>query len=594
LTRRFVTPFLLLAAGACACAPRADTTAAPPPARPAALASTAGADQLPAVALATGLTPEAMAARVSRFAPVDLDFDESLLDSEARLLVARLVEASDVLDGIFRRQVWRLNPAYAEKLTEATGQGLEPAREYYAIMAGPWDRLEDDAPFLDVGPKPPGAGYYPEDLTRQELEAWLEAYPAERDAFTSYWTVIRRAEATGGADSLVAVPYSHAYREDLERAATLLDEAAGHAENASLRDFLIERAESFRANDYYASEVAWMELEGNLIEPTIGPYEVYEDALMGWKAAFESFIAIKDPQASADLETLVDHLPALEAALPIEDQYKNLDRSFGSPISVVDLIYAAGDARDGVQTLAFNLPNDPRVSDEHGTKKVMLRNIIEAKFEKILLPIAQLVLEPSLVAGIEARPFFISIVMHELAHGLGPRVVQGTDTPSSVALGASYSAIEEAKADVIGYLSLEELADEGVYPEAFRRQVTISTVAGLFRCVRFGTGEAHGKGCALQLDRLLEEGAVVATADGRFDLKVERVRPVFADLGRELLMLEATGDAEAAVRLLAERGELVPVVRSALERLADVPVDIRPRYAVLDRIEEWEDVSAGH
>jgi hypothetical protein len=593
MMRRYVAPFLLLAAGACAVAPRADTTTASPAAQPAALASTAAADRLPAIALAPGLTPEEMASRVARFSPVVLDFDESLLDTERRVLVRHLVEASDLLDEIFRRQVWRSNPAYADELAAATGPGLDAAREYYAIMAGPWDRLEHDAPFLDVGPKPPGAGLYTEDLTREELEAWLEAHPEARDAFTSYWTVIQRADPSGVGDSLVAVPYSKAYRDELQRAATLLEEAAGHAENASLRDFLTARAESFRTNDYYASEVAWMKLEGNLIEPTIGPYEVYEDGLMGWKAAFESFVALKDPEASADLETLVGHLPSLEAALPIEDRYKSLDRSFGSPISVVDLIYTAGDSRDGVQTLAYNLPNDPRVSDEHGTKKVMLRNVIEAKFEKILLPIAQRVLQPSLVDGIEARPFFISIVMHELAHGLGPRVVHGTDTPSSVALGVSYSAIEEAKADVIGYLSLEKLADEGVYPEEFRRQVTISTVAGLFRCVRFGTGEAHGKGCAVQLDRLLEEGAVIATADGRFDVELERVRPVFVDLGRELLTLEATGDAKGASRLLAERGELGPAVRSALERLADVPVDIRPRYAVLARIEEWEGTGAG-
>lgn len=593
MTRRFAAPFLLLALAACAGARRTDTSTAPPAGQPAALASTAGVERLPVVALAPGITPDEMAARVARFAPVELDFDGSLLDSERRILVRRLVEASDVLDEIFRRQVWRSNPAYAEKLAAATGPGLDSAREYYAIMAGPWDRLEHQAPFLDVGPKPAGAGLYPEDLTREEIEAWLEAHPGAREAFTSYWTLIQRADPTAARDSLVAVPYSEAYREKLERAAALLEEAAEHAGNASLRAFLTARAASFRTNDYYASEVAWMELEGNLIEPTIGPYEVYEDELMGWKAAFESFIAIKDPEASADLETLVEHLPGLEAALPIEERYKSLDRSFGSPISVVDAIYTAGDARDGVQVLAYNLPNDPRVSDEHGTKKVMLRNVIEAKFEKILVPIAARILEPSLVEGIEARPFFISLVMHELAHGLGPRQVHGTDTPVSVALGASYSAIEEAKADVIGYLSLEELADEEVYSEEFRRQVTISTVAGLFRCVRFGTGEAHGKGCAVQLDRLLEEGAVVVTPDGRYDIQVEQVRTVFADLGRELLTLEATGDAEAAARLLEGHGELGPSVRSALERLADVPVDIRPRYAVLARIQQWADGDAG-
>jgi hypothetical protein len=589
MTRRPIAWLLLLVLGACAGAPRTDTPTLPSASPPAAPAP----DRLPNVSLAPGWTPDSIAAQVARFAAVELDFDESLLDAEGRALVARLVEVSDILGEIFRRQVWRSNPTYGEKLASAAGPGLDAAREYYTIMAGPWDRLEHDAPFLDVGPKPPGAGLYPEDLTAAELNAWLETHPEARDEFTSYWTVIERADPSGAADSLVAVPYSVAYRDELERAATLLEEAAGHAANASLKSFLTARAESFRTNDYYASEVAWMELDGNLIEPTIGPYEVYEDGLMGWKAAFESFVGIKDPEASADLDTLVEHLPALEAALPIEERYKSLDRSFGSPISVIDAIYTTGDAREGVQTLAYNLPNDPRVSDEYGSKKVMLRNVIEAKFEKVLVPIAERVLEPSLVAGIEARPFFISIVMHELAHGLGPRVVHGTDTPSSVALGASYSAIEEAKADVVGYLSLEELADEGVYPEAFRRQVTISTVAGLFRCVRFGTGEAHGKGCAVQLDRLLGEGAVVATNDGRFAVEIDRVRPVFSELAGELLTLEATGDAAGAERLLAERGELGPAVRSALDRLTDVPVDINPRYAVLDRMRAWAETEQG-
>ncbi len=599
MDRRIVLALVL--GFACASGPRTDEARRQeePRAQPVAVlvASTEGAVQLPPTALAPGITPEGLEDRLARFAPVELDFDDGLLNADQRFVVRKLVEASDILGGIFRGQVWGSSPAYAEELAAATGPGLDAAREYYDIMAGPWDRLEHNEPFLDVGSKPAGAGYYPPDLTKSEIEAWLEKWPAQRDAFTSYYTVIRRGVAGRAADPakrtpfegpvLLAVPYSTAYHDQLERVAALLDEAAARAGNASLKDFLARRAEAFRTNDYYASEVAWMKLEGNLIEPTIGPYEVYEDELMGWKAAFESFVAIKDPEASADLETLVGHLPSLEAALPIEERYKSLDRSFGSPISVVDVIYTAGDARDGVQTLAYNLPNDPRVSDEYGTKKVMLRNVIEAKFEKILVPIAERVLEPSLVAGIEAHPFFISIVMHELAHGLGPRLVHGTDTPSSVALGTSYSAIEEAKADVVGYLSLEMLADEGVYPEAFRRQVTISTVAGLFRCVRFGTGEAHGKGCAVQLDRLLAEGAVVRTTDGRFDVEIDRVQPVYAELGRELLTLEATGDAAAAERLLAEHGELGPAVQSALERLGDVPVDIRPRYAVLDRMRAW-------
>lgn len=604
MTRRLARFLILALAVGCASGRRTGAEEAAPRAQPVAvLVATTEERGLPPVALASGITPEDLEDRVARFAPVELDFDDSLLDADQRFVVRKLIQASEILDGIFRKQVWRSNPEYATALAAATGPGLQAARDYYDIMAGPWDRLEHNQPFLDVGPKPPGAGYYPPDLTSAEIEAWLGKWPAQRDAFTSYYTVIQRGVAGRATDPvkrtpfegpvLLAVPYSAAYHDELERAAGLLDEAAVRTGNASLKDFLARRAEAFRTNDYYASEVAWMKLAGNLIEPTIGPYEVYEDELMGWKAAFESFISIKDPEASADLETLVSHLPDLEAALPIEEAYKSLDRSFVSPISVVDLIYTGGDAREGVQTLAYNLPNDPRVSDEYGTKKVMLRNVIEAKFEKILVPIAERVLEPALVEEIAARPFFISIVMHELAHGLGPRTVHGTDTPSSVALGASYSAIEEAKADVVGFLSLQELADAGVYDEDFRRQVTISTVAGLFRCVRFGTGEAHGKGCAVQLDRLLQDGAVAATSDGRFGVEIERVRPVYSDLGRELLMLEATGDAAGAERLLASHGELDPAIQPALERLADVSVDIRPRYAVLERIEAWAAADGG-
>jgi hypothetical protein len=536
----------------------------------------------PPVALAPGVTPENLATRVEQFAPVEIDFDDTLLDAEQRIVIRKLVEASDIMGEIFLEQVWRTNPAYREGLRSGAGPGVA-VWEYYAIMAGPWDRLRDNEPFLDVGPKPPGAGYYPETLTGERIEAYIAEHPEFRDAITSYHTIIQ----IGGNGQLVPIPYSNAYRDRLERAAALLDEAAAHAENASLEDFLTKRAEAFRTNDYYASEIAWMNLEGNLIDPTIGPYEVYEDELMGWKAAFESFIAIRDPGASADLEVLVSHLPDLEAALPIEDEYKNLDRSFASPLSVADVIYTAGDARRGIQTLAYNLPNDPRVTEKHGTKKVMLRNVIDAKFEKVLVPIAERVMDPALVAEIGPKPFFTYIVMHELAHGLGPNEVHGSETPVSVALQTAYSAIEEAKADVIGVHSLARLTDQGIYPSEFKRQVYISAVASLFRCVRFGTGEAHAKGCAVQFNALLDMGAILVGADGRFTIDFDKIGVAYADLGRTLLMLEATGQRERAEQLLAEKGTLPPAVQAALDRLTDIPVDVWPRYTVVEKMAAW-------
>lgn len=538
--------------------------------------------ELPPAELAAGLTPAALADRIVQFAPVELTFDASLLDAEDRIVVRSLIEASDVMNEIFRLQVWAENLAYREKLEAAEAPELDSAREYYDIMAGPWDRLADNEPFLAVGPKPAGAGFYPEGATKEEIEAWIGAHPEDREAFTSYYTIIERR-----GDRLVAIPYHEAYGDRLERASDLLQEAAAHAENESLRDFLAKRAVSLVSDDYLASEIAWMQLSGNLIDPTIGPYEVYEDGLMGWKTAYESFIGIKDPGASADLDVLVGHLRDLEAALPMDEAYKSLDRSFASPLSVVDVIYTAGDARRGIMTLAYNLPNDPRVSEEHGTKKVMLRNVIDAKFEKVLLPIAERVMEPTLAAEIEPRPFTTFIVMHELAHGLGPRVVHGSEEAVSVRLGSSYSAIEEAKADVVGVLSLAQLADAGVYTDEFKRQVYISSVAGLFRCVRFGTSEAHGKGCAVQLNHLLEAGAITVGGDSRFGIDFEKIHAGYESLARQLLTIEATGDLAGAEALLGEKGELPEAAAAAIAKLSDVPVDIRPSYPVVEAMREW-------
>ena len=538
--------------------------------------------ELPPAELAAGLTPADLTARVEQFAPVDLTFDTSLLDAHQRIVVRKLIEASDVLNEIFWLQVWPDNLSYRSMLEEVGDADLEPARQYYDIMAGPWDRLADSEPFLAVGPKPAGAGYYPADATREEIEGWIAAHPEDREAFTSYYTILERE-----GDRLVAVPYREAYADRLERAEGLFREAAEHAQNVSLADFLGKRAESLVTDDYLASEIAWMQLSENLVDVTFGPYEVYEDALMGWKTAYESFIGIKDPGASADLEVLVSHLPDLEAALPMDDAYKSPDRSFESPLSVIDVIYTAGDARRGVMTLAFNLPNDPRVSDEYGTKKIMLRNVIDAKFEKVLVPIAERVLEPALAAEIEPRPFTTNVLMHELAHGLGPRLVHGSDESISVRLGASYSPVEEAKADVVGVLSLAHLADAGVYDEAFKRQVYISSVAGLFRCVRFGTNEAHGKGCAVQLNHLLDTGAIAVGTEGRFGIDFGKIHAGYESLARQLLTIEATGDVAGAEGLLAEKGTLPPPVEDAIGRLADVPVDIRPRYTVIEAMREW-------
>ncbi len=539
----------------------------------------------PAITLAPGMDAAEMERRVAQFAPVEITFDAALLDLRQRRAVKALVQASDILDDIFQDQVWAGNDALRETLQEAEWPGVRSARTYFDIMYGPWDRLDHDRPFLAVGPKPPGAGYYPEDVTKAELEAWLDANPERRDAFTSYFTLIER-EGTG----FRAVPYSEAYGDRLTDAASLLRAAASLVDNASVARFLEARADAFLSNDYFESDVAWMRISDNLIDPTIGPYEVYEDNLFGYKAAFESFITLRDPEESGKLDRLASLMPDLEAALPIPDEHKYLDRPFASPISVVTEVYAAGDTRAGVQTLAFNLPNDARVREQEGSKKVMLTNIIQAKFEHILRPIAATLMDPAQAMDVSFEPFYTGVLVHELAHGLGPDFITGSDRQTTVrsALQERFSPLEEAKADVVGVHSLGVLAEGGEYTADFLRQVYLSHAASLFRCVRFGVSEAHGKGCLMQFNWLIEKGALVHDPlTGRFRVDLDVIPGAITDLAREFLLLQATGDYEGVGAFMTRYGEVPDILTAAIARLGAVPVDIRPTYAVKTLMASW-------
>jgi Peptidase family M49 len=540
--------------------------------------ATASADSL----LATGMTAEALEARVAQFEPASIDFDAAALEPWERDVLAKLVQATDIMHEIFARQA---TPGYDEwerRLAAYDGPGAAAARAYFDIMVGPWDRLEHNEPFLAAAPKPEGAAYYPEDATREEIEAYLAGHPDAKDAVTGYFTVLRRA-----GDSLAVVPYSEAYRDRLERAATLLREAADLSRNASLSDYLRKRADAFLSNDYLASDLAWMDLDSR-IEPTIGPYEVYEDALFGYKAAFEGFVTVSDSAASNELQRLKNHLPMLEDSLPIDDRYKNPNRAFESPIRVVDEVYTGGDTRAGVQTTAFNLPNDVRVHEQKGSKKVMLRNVAQAKFDAILSPIADAVLAPGLAAEIAFQPWFTNVVMHELAHGLGPTTVlreSGERTSVNQALREHYSALEEAKADVTGLHNLTVLAGQGEYDADFVRRAFIGHIADLFRAVRFGAGEAHGKANLVQFNYLMERGALTwDEATGRFDADLEAVVAANRDLARDILTMQAIGAYDATGEFFQRYTVMRPEMEAALARLEDVPVDIRPRYTVKEKV----------
>lgn len=514
--------------------------------------------------------------RVAQFAPVALAADLSALSEEDRKVLLKLAEAARSMDEIFLRQTWTGNPELRKEISTWKGKEAEAAREYFDVNFGPWDRLAEREPFIGTKPHPEGAGYYPEDMTKQEFEAWIEKHPADKGSFTSTFTAIRR-----DGEKLVAVPYSKEYRQWLEPAAKLLREAAAMTSNASLKKFLELRADAFFSDDYYQSDVAWMDLDAP-VEVTIGPYETYEDELFGYKAAFEAFVTVNLPKESTALARYKERLPWLERNLPIPEEHKNFSRGTESPIRVADSVFTAGDTKAGVQTIAFNLPNDERVREAKGSKKVLLRNTMRAKYDKILVPIAERILDPAQVKDLSFEAYFDEVLHHELSHGLGPGTItkNGKKTEVRLELKELYSTLEEAKADVMGVYNVLALIEKGEMPAELRRALEPTYVAGLFRSARFGLDEAHGQGVVAQFTYLLEKGALAVDKDGRVRAVSEKFPGALRDLLRDMLMLQATGDYEGTKKFLDTYGKPPQVMRDGIARLADVPVDIRPVYKV--------------
>ena len=516
-------------------------------------------------------------AMMGRFAPVDIGADLSGLPSSERQALALLVQAGRVMDALFLRQVWAGNEALLFDLL-ADPSPLGRARLHaFLVNKGPWTRLDHNEPFMPGAPeKPEGGHFYPAGASKAQVEAWLKTLPqAARDEATGFFTTIRRGQ--GG--TFRTVPYSVEYEGELARAAELLRQAAGVTTDPTLKRFLTTRAEAFQSNDYYASDVAWMELDA-AIEPTIGPYEVYEDEWFNYKAAFEAFITVRDAAESAKLAKFGAELQDIENHLPIDPKLRNPKLGSLAPISVVNVVLAAGDGNRGVQTAAYNLPNDERVIREKGSKRVMLKNMQDAKFEKVLVPISRVVLSAADQNAVAFDAFFTHIVMHELMHGLGPHniTVGGRATTVRQELKETYSSIEEAKADVSGLFALQFLVDKGVIDRSMERTMYTTFLASAFRSIRFGVNEAHGRGIAIQLNTLLDAAAFVARPDGTFSVDTPKIKDAVAALTREIMTLQAEGNYAKAKDMIEKLAVVRPIVKQALDKLGQVPVDIEPRF----------------
>ena len=511
------------------------------------------------------------------FAPVEIGADLSDLPTSERLALAHIVDAARVMDGLFLQQLWAGNPSLLLSLLGDQNATGKARLDFFLLNKGPWSRIEDNRSFIPGVPdKPAGANFYPPDATRDEVAAWFDRLDgAARAEATGFFTTIRR----GRDGEFTAVPYSVEYQGPLAIAAEHLRAAARATTQPTLRRYLEYRADSFASNDYYDSDVAWMELDAS-IEPTIGPYEVYEDEWFNYKAAFEAFVTVRDTAASGNLTRFSDQLQGLEDTLPIDPAFRNPALGALAPIRVVNVVFTSGEANSGVQTAAFNLPNDERVVREKGSKRVMLKNVQEAKFEHVLTPISRVALPSAEQGDVTFDAFFTHILMHELMHGLGPGTitVDGVETTVRRQLRETYSTIEEAKADISGLWALHQLIDRGVLDSSLTRSMYTTFLASSFRSIRFGINEAHGRGVAIQLNSFLDAGAVTVDSDGRFTVDHSRIRGAVTALTTELMTLQATGDVGAAERILEARGVVRPAVQRVLDRLGSVPTDIQPRY----------------
>lgn len=500
----------------------------------------------------------------SDYAVVPLKADLSGFDENGKRMIALLVQAAQVMDDLYWQQSW--DGDRAALLQRAPDAGT---RDLVALNFGPWDRLNEDKPLLDgIGPRPPGATFYPADMTTQEFEQ------AELADKASWYTLLRR-DANG---KLVTVPYHVAYKADLERAAGLLREAAKLSADASFASYLELRAKALLDDDFQASDLAWMDMKSNPVDIVIGPIESYEDALFGYKTAYEGIVLVKDQEWSQRLARFAQFLPELQRGLPVPDKYKAQMPGSNADLNAYAAVYYGGDANVGAKTIAINLPNDEEVQLQKGTRRLQLENVMQAKFDAIMLPIAKQLVADDQLQHVTFDAFFQNTMFHEVAHGLGIKnTLDGKGTVSE-ALKDQASSFEEGKADVLGLYMVQKLADKGEMDKAKLLDNYVTFLAGIMRSVRFGAADAHAKANMVRFNFFAEQGAFSRDAQtGRYRVDAEKMRKAIDALSAKLLTIQGDGDYTGAKQLTDTLGVIEPDLAADLKKLeaAGIPVDIR-------------------
>lgn len=510
-----------------------------------------------------------------QFAKIEITADVSHLSQRERALLEKLIEAGKLCDAIFWKQSSHDAIAVRDSLIKLNTEEAKIFLEYVNINYGPYDVLNENVRFVGVGPekRPPGGGFYPKDITKEEFENHIKNNPKDKEAFESQYSVIVREN--GG---LKAIPY-HQYYPETEKLAKLLEEAAELADNPTLKNYLILRAKATRTDDYYESDMAWMDIENSNIDVIIGPIENYSDALYNYKTAYEAVVMVKDIEASKELEMFQKHIPDFQNNLPYDKKYIEPVKTEKEILQIVNVVYFGGDCQKGTKTIAAALPNDPRVHETKGGKKSMFKNMMEAKFKTIVVPIANEIIAPELRGYVDSKAFTSFVTLHEVSHTLGRGYVYGSkDLTVRKALKERYSAIEETKADILSMFNHQTLLKLGKLDEEYIKKAIVTYIAGLYRSLRFGTNSAHGQANLIQLNYLREKGAIIRNQDGTFSYDEKKFFDGVASLANLILTTQAQGDYNKAGEIIEKYGKVNDEIRSTVERLKNIPRDINTTY----------------
>lgn len=522
-------------------------------------------------------------ARLQKFVPAKLGVNIKKLDFKTLATIKKLVETADLIDLIFWEQVSEDGHRTYSELISQSDEDLQDYATFMAINYGPWDRMKNNETFIGNLPKPVGANFYSPDISVREFERWLVSHPQDKKSFMSPYTVIRRKE--GG---LIAIPYSKKYESLLSETSKDLKDAAAMTDCLGLRNFLLARSESFLNDDYYTSELLWFETGECPLEVVIGPYEFYEDALLGFKTAFEVIIMLKDEKMSEKFAKMSQFIDELVNNLPLRGDLKGrMIKVKQSPITIANVIYTAGQARAGFQIRAFMLPNDEKVKAKKGTKNVILKNVIEAKFEHLLKPIARLVIAEDQLSDVKFDSYFNIILMWQLAHGITPSKIttkEGVEVEPRLLLKQRYTVIESARAEAVTLLNHLYLVDKGYFPANMVFATPVTYLASLFESFRFGTTDPRGIAKLIIFNYLASEDAFYYDATvKRYSVNIKKLEPALRKLAEELLTIEAEGNYESAGKLIVEYGLVPADVRGKLTELLKLPLDIMPVYTIKER-----------